>query len=379
MPAMPLSRFLIIPFGIVCAVSLLSACGNDKQASKKDSSKTVEIMHVDRLPIQVTRIISGTLEATQTVHIFNEEPGRITQIHFYEGDAVAKDALLLELDGSLIEAQLDRARATLNQAKLDLKRLKRLAPSQLTSEDELARAQTTVEQALAESKLLQTRLRHTQIRAPFAGKISARFKETGDVVPLHSHILTLINPHALKARLHVSEILLSQLQKDARLNLRIDALGDTHFPARILRVHPVVDPQTRQGVVEVLLDPVPVGAIPGQLCRLYLQTRTPPLRTIPLAALRHDAEGEYVYRVVQDKSRYTRVKTGLQLNDRVEILEGLEIGDKVIVKGIIGLRDGSKLKIAASTGQAPPQVVPSTTTGPQNTVPANSPAQEKGP
>ncbi len=111
----------------------------------------------------------------------------------------------MELDRDLIEAEFDKAKACTRQAKLDLKRLKQL-PSQLASQDQLARAQTALNQAEAESRLQQTRLDYTQIRAPFTGKISARLKEPGDVVPIHSHILTILNPHAIKARIYVSEV-----------------------------------------------------------------------------------------------------------------------------------------------------------------------------
>lgn len=362
---------------LVPGLVLLSGCGDRKPGRAQSVAKTVEVSIVERQPVKVSRIISGTLEAIQKVDIYNEEPGRIKQLPFYEGDSVANDALLVELDGSLIEAQLDKANASLNQAKLDLRRLKKLAPSNLASQDELARAQTALEENTAEVRLLKTRLAHTRIRAPFAGKISARLKEPGDVVATNSHILSLINPAALKAKMYVSALLLGRLQKDDPVSLRIDALGDTRFPARILRVHPVIDPVSRQGVVEVRLDPVPAGALPGQLCRLYLSSETTPLRTIPLAALRHDAQGEYVYRVEQDMSRYTPVKTGLQLNERVEILDGLKQGDKVIVKGIIGLRDGNKVRIAntaqgavSAAGLPPPAPLPRQ---------ADGPAKQKGP
>ncbi|MDH5444162.1 MAG: efflux RND transporter periplasmic adaptor subunit [Gammaproteobacteria bacterium] len=359
--------FLYLVFSLAGS-SLLMACSESDKKAKRDKARNVEVITVDRQPVKVTRIITGSLEAIQKVQIFNEEPGKIKQIHFYEGDKVEQDALLIELDGSLIQAQLDKARASLNQAKLDLKRLKRLVPSNLASEDQLARAKTAVDQTQAEVRLLETRFNNTRIRAPFAGVVSTRHKDPGDVVPLHSHILDLVNPHSLKATMNISGLLLPHLQKDALVQLRIDALGDTLFPARILRVHPVVDPVSRQGVMEVLLDPVPVGAVPGQLCRLYLSTETGPLRTIPLAALRHDAQGEYVYRVdAQNQSRHTRVKTGLQLNTRVEILEGLEAGNKVVTKGIIGLRDGSKVKIARATST---EVQPAA---------VDSPAQQKGP
>ena len=369
---MHLPHRLIITAFLISHLLLLAACSDHKQDKDKNKGKNVEVAVVERQAIKVTRILTGSLEAMQTVRIFNQEPGRIKQIHFYEGDTIEKDAILVELERDLIEAEFDKARASTRQAKLDLKRLKQL-PSQLASQDQLARAQTAVDQAEAESRLQQTRLNFTQIRAPFAGTISAHFKEPGDVVPIHSHIMTIINPHALKARIYVSEILLGYLQKDAQLTLRIDALGDTQFPARILRVHPVVDPVTRQGVVEVQLNPVPEGALPGQLCRLYLSTETSPLRTIPLASLRHDAKGEYVYRVDQEgNSRYTRVKTGLQLNDRVEILEGLANGDLVIVKGIIGLRDGHKVLFNAPQAvKSPPPSV--------NTPQTNTPITHKGP
>lgn len=209
----------LITLLIVCSLGLLSACSDDKQGRGKNRAKIVEVTIVDRQPVKLNRIITGTLESIQLVQIRNEEAARIKQIHFYEGDTVEKDALLIELDGSLIEAELDKARASLNQAKLDLRRIKRLMPSNLASQDQLASAKTSLAQTSAETRLLQTRLAHTKIRAPFTGKISVRLKEPGDVVPTHSHILTIINPYALKAKLRVSEILLSHLQKEAKLKI----------------------------------------------------------------------------------------------------------------------------------------------------------------
>jgi len=341
---------MVYRFCIIFLLSLLfvAGCSDEEQHKAKNKAKKVEITTVVRRPIGVTRIISGTLEAIEIVEIFNQEQGRILQIPYYEGDSVEKDAVLVALDGSLIQAQLDKASASLKQARLDLKRQNRLIKNKLTSEDELARAKTKVDETAAEVNLLKTRLAHTRVRAPFAGVISNRYKSPGDVVPLHSHILTLIAPHSLKARFHVSEILLSHLEKGAPVSLRIDALGDKLHPARILRVHPVVDPLSRQGIVEAKLDPVPDGAVPGQLARLYLATETTPLRTIPLAALRHNPQGEYVFRVdAQDKTRITHVKTGLQLSGRVEILDGLQVGDKVITRGLAGLRDGKKVQVVS--------------------------------
>ena len=259
-------------------------------------------------------------------------------------DAVEKDAILASIDDSLIQAELKKARATLKQAKVDLNRINSLYRKKLASEDELARTQTALETATAEVSLLKTRLGHTQIKAPFSGIISERLKETGDVVPVHSHILTIFDPAEIKIVVPVSELLLSNIKTDDTVQVRIDALGEQHFPATVKRIFPTIDPQTRQGRMEIQLTSIPDGARPGQLTRVTVDTQTTPRRNVPFAAIRHDSQGEFVFRVTADnKVESVRVQTGILLGNQIEILEGLEIDDRVVVKGFIGLRDGKKI------------------------------------
>ena len=295
--------------------------------------------------------MTGTLEAQRTVLIYNEEVGRIIELPFYEGDAVATGAALVRLDDALIRAELDKAVANRRQAEVDLKRIERLIPRKLASEDELATARTALELARAEESLQRTRLSRTLIEAPFDGLVSARLFEPGDVVPLHSHILTFIDPASLRAKVHVSELLLPFIAEQDAVRIRIDALGDKTFEGRVLRVHPTIDPDTRQGTVEVALAPIPDGAIPGQLCRVILDTPALRRMVIPFAALRHDTHGAYVYRVGPDgKALRTPVRTGLQIGNALEVQEGLEEGAQVVVKGFLGLRDGKQVKVIHADG-----------------------------
>jgi membrane fusion protein (multidrug efflux system) len=123
----------------------------------------------------------------------------------------------------------------------------------------------------------------------------------------------------------------------------------------VLRIHPVVDAQTRQGAVEIQLRPVPPGARPGQLCRVTLQTGESPRRTIPLTALQYDSEGAYIYRVdasdgAPAKAVRGGVDVGLQFDDRVEILGGLADGDRIVVKGFLGLKPGKPVRVIDNQG-----------------------------
>ncbi len=330
---------------------ILTGCSDDSKSAKnrKSAPHPVEVVTLNRAPLQSVRTLSGSLEASNTVHIYNEELGKITQLPFHPGDRVEKDALLAVLDDTIIQAEYDKARATYEQAKLNYQRIVKLIPKKLASDDELARARTSVDEARAERDLLQARLNHTRILAPFNGVISERMKEPGDVLPLHTHVLTLFDPDSLIIKLHISEILLANIQEQDAVRIRIDALGDQQFSGFISRKYPTINPVTRQGTIEVSLKPVPAGALPGQLARVTIETQTPPLRTLPLGVVRHDARGEFVYRVdSENRVEHVPVRTGIQMGGVIEILEGLQDGDRIVSKGFLGLRTGKTVKVVNS-------------------------------
>lgn len=340
---------------LIILLPLLAACDSPEKESRSGPKPVyVEVAEVVRAPIQTRRIITGTLEAASMVKIFNEEPGRLIDLPFYEGDPVHQGDVLARIDDSLLLSERDKASAALKQARQDLQRLQSLVKRQLASQEELSRAMTAVEQTASEVEVLQNRINRSQIRAPFDGIITQRLREPGDVVPVYSHILSLIDPTYLKADIPVSALLLSDIAPQQTVNMRIDALGEKLFSAEVSRIHPTVDPSTRQGIVEIKLQPVPDGARPGQLCRVVIESRTSPRLSIPFPALRHDNSGEFVYKVTADNQqvRKVRVKSGIQLADRVEIIEGLELGEQIVTRGFIGLRDGAKVSVVTHGGKS---------------------------
>ena len=334
----------------------LSACDQINSTEKKSPSQqkaavdrpahAVETIIVSRQSIAIKRTLTGTLEAPRTVHIHTEQSGRIIELPYYEGDPVKQGDVLVRLDDTLLRANLAKATATRKQAEVDLKRLQRLVPSKLATEDELARASTSVELASAEESLQRSLLARTVIKAPFNGVISARLKEPSDIVAVNNHILTVIDPTLITAAIQVPEQLHGRVSNGDSVSVRIDSLGDSSFGAKILRIHPVVDANTRQGTVEIRLDPVPNGARPGQLCRVTLETAETPRRLIPLNALQFDAEGSYVYRITEDsKAQRIAVSIGLQIGDSMEIIDGVTDGDEIVSKGFLGLKSGKPIRV----------------------------------
>jgi RND family efflux transporter MFP subunit len=315
-----------------------------KRAEKKrDHLVETAIVKLDSL--RLTSVYTGSLRSRRTVRVFNQEEGRVTKLPFFEGDRVDQGQLVLELDDALLQAEHAKASSLRREAESNLERVRRLKQKGVVSEDEYLRAVTAVEVAKGDELMLKTRLGYTRVQAPFAGVVAERLVEPGDVVPRHSHVLTIIDPTALVADLQVSELLLPHLSVGDRVTVRIDALGDVEFEARVLRIYPEVESRTRQGRVEVELTSVPKGARPGQFARVTFRVEASERKVLPFSALRRDHEGEYVYRIA-DGDRVVRVpvRSGRRLADRVEILEGLEPEVRVVTKGFLGLSEGMKVK-----------------------------------
>ncbi len=297
---------------------------------------------------QPVSVHTGTLKARRLLRVFTQEEGRITALPFFEGDRVRKGDVVLRLDEALLKTQLDKAVASRQQADIDLKRLQGLTGRQLVSEDEIARARTAVEIARAEESALQTRLGYAVERAPFDGVVSARLAEPGDVVARQTHVLTLTDPASLVTEVAVSELVIPYLRVGDPAEVRVDALGTTALPGRILRIHPALDARQRRGLVEVALDPVPPGAQPGQFARVTLRVDEGERLLVPFAALQRDRDRELVYRVGGDgQVARVGVRSGARHGNAVEVLEGLAPGDTVVTRGFLGLRDGLKVQVVA--------------------------------
>ena len=339
-------RLASIP--VLLLLALLGGCDQQKQSSgpgqpRKAADHLVQIQTLQPRQVGMDYLRTGALKYRKLVRIYSQETGRITALPWFEGDYVEQGKQLVKLDDELLAAELAKARANTRQAQQDLSRFEELHRKKVASKDELLRAKTALDIAMAEQQILVARVGYTDIRAPFTGIITERLSEPGDVVPKHAHILTLADPQSLITQLSVSELLLPHLKPGDEVEMRIDALGRTVHTGRIMRIHPDVDANTKQGQIEVQLQPVPEGARAGQFARVTLKTSAAQRLLIPFTALRRDRLGEFVYLLEQSRASRVPVQSGLKIGDRIEILQGLDAGDKIIIKGFMGLSDNKQV------------------------------------
>ncbi len=338
----------------VAALIGLAGCGaktEEKGGDKGPRPHLVELAEAGSGRLEYAADRAGSLRALHQVRIVNQEEGQIVELSVREGDRVAAGQVLVRYDDRIARAELDKALAAQAQAEADFDRARRLVGEGFLSAEAMSRAETARELARAEVRLSRARLSHLTLTAPIAGVVSQRLVEAGDATARHSHLLTVIDPRRLVTDVEVSELALPRLRVGAAARVRIDALGSEPYSGRVLRIHPALDPATRGGRVEVLLEPAPTGARPGQYCRVTFATEGYEQVIAPLAALQRDGAGEFMF-VYQDDGSVRRapVTSGLRLADRVEILHGLESGARVVVKGFLELAEGRKVKPVGEAG-----------------------------
>ncbi len=345
------ARVLLIPLLILSGL-ITGACDKTGNADKTGSKKVkqAQLHVVETTPARIQSVqskltTSGTIEAGTRVRLYNEVSGKIRYLPYHEGDTVAAHTIVIGLDDEVIQAELDKATASREQAKIDYDRLKKLK-KQLASDEEIARAHTAYDIAVADEKLQKSRLDKTVIKAPFDGIITERHYEPGDVVPVHSHILSMIDPESLRVKIHLAEQWIPLIQSGDSVDVQIDALADSIHAGQIKRIHPTIDASTRKGTVEIELQPVPYGAQAGQLARVDLKTRPADKLVIPAHTLHHDSKGAYVY-VINEESEASKiyVQKGVQYGETIEITSGLNANDVIVTKGFNGLRNGKKVRV----------------------------------
>ncbi len=353
-----MTRYLPL-FGWFSALLFVVACDSNNSSDintpgAPKSTHRVEVISVENKAVSLTQTVSGTLEAVTKIRLYNEESGRITRLPYHEGDIVKKGTLLVQLDNELLKTDVAKARASRQQAKLDFSRLKKLLPKKISTEEEVAKAKTVLNLAIAEEKHQLTRLARTSIKAPIDGLITKRLYEQGDMLAQHSHIHSIIDPTALRLKASLAERWLPLVKKGQSVSMKIDALGDKKYHASVVRIHPTIDANTHKGIIEIQLSPVPDGATSGQFSRCEIELTATDRLIIPVHTIHYEPEGAYVYRIVEDENDKTIVEKvffeqGQQFASVAEILSGLVAGDRIVSRGFLGLRSGKKVEIADPT------------------------------
>jgi membrane fusion protein (multidrug efflux system) len=323
--------------------------GGDSEASEEseeDQPVPVEVVTLMRGPLESIVRSTASVEAENQVGVFAEAARRVRKIHVEEGDTVRRGQLLLQLQSAEQVGRLDRARASFEQATREHERQKRLFTENLTSEKAATDAEYELERAQLELNDAQREFGYTEVRAPIAGMITERYVRVGDQVQLSAHLFDIVDFESLVTLIYVPERELKHLQVGQRARLRADALSDEVYDGHVLRIAPIVDARSGTIKVTVAVDgSTPLR--PGVYTDVEVVTavREAALR-LPKRALVYDGDQMFAYKLGDDEvATRMLVVPGLSSPEFVEPSMHFEEGDRIIVAGQAGLKDGAKVEV----------------------------------
>lgn len=318
---------------------------------------TVEATPVVTAPMPQTITAVGSVRSDESVTLRPEVTGRIAEFRFKEGQQVAKGALLVKLDDSVVKADAEQARANLWLAKAKSDRAAELNQKGFVSAQAKDEAEGGLRVAQATLQSAEARLAKMEIRAPFSGVIGLRQVSVGDYVKDGQDMVNLEAIEALKVDFKVPEVFLRQVQVGQAMQLTLDAMPGKTYEGKVLAINPLVDAAGRSVVIRAQIRNTNATLRPGMFARVRLITDVKAdTLVIPEQALVPQGEDQFVYKVVDGRVQRTRVEIGQRREGKVEIVRGVAEKDMVVTAGQLKIRDGTVVKLAAAPEAASQQV-----------------------
>ncbi|MFN0064444.1 MAG: efflux RND transporter periplasmic adaptor subunit [Myxococcaceae bacterium] len=302
-----------------------------------------------------TREAIGSLVAVRGVTLGAEVPGRVLQISFESGSSVKQGQVLVRLDASIEQAQLESARAEAALAQLNLTRAYGLREGGANTPADLETAQARGKQAEAAAASLLASLSKKVIRAPFDGRITIRQVELGQIVSPGTPIASLHSVSPIYAEFSLPQQALAEVKQGQKVSMRTDIFPNETWEGEVAIINAEVDTATRNVRVRAEFKNTDGRLAPGMFANVeVLSPEARQVTVIPATAVLYAPYGDSVYVLEQQPgpdgktglvARQRFVRLGERRGDFVAVVSGLEPDETVVSSGAFKLRNGMSVVV----------------------------------
>lgn len=299
----------------------------------------IQPVKMENWQTEITAI--GSLASSQGVVIKPEISGRVTAIYFRSGDYVKANTLLVQINPDILKAEVIAMQAQAKLSKANYERGLTLFQKKVFAQADLDKFLATYQSDIANVANAQAKLDQTLIRAPFAGRIGLRLVDLGSFLNAGEPVANLNAIDPLRVDFKLPEVYLSQLAVGQTVSIISSAYPKEAFKGKVYAFDSQIDLATRSLGVRATLPNKDHKLLPGAFVDVTLQTSAPQqLITVPETAISFEADGAYVYRVVDNKAVKTPIKIGARKPDVVAVVSGLSKDDKIIAAGALKVMNG---------------------------------------
>lgn len=299
----------------------------------------------------------GTIDTDQNLVIYPEIPALLQTIYVQEGQRVKKGTALVKLSDGGLQDQLEQMRLQLALAKTTFERQQTLWDQKIGSEIQYLQAKTnynTLEKSVSQMK---DQVAKTLIKAPFDGIVDHIIADKGaNLAPGATPILRFVNLDQMHVTGEIPEIHLPNIQLNSEAKVTIPVLRK-QWESKVSLVGNYINPNNRSFRIEIELDNKEGSLKPNMTAQVLLNDYTnPQALLVPLKNILKNQDGQsYVFlleNIEGEPNTYkaikTFVETGIESNNAMEIIKGLQVGDRILQEGVRLAKDQQRIKIINS-------------------------------
>ncbi|NOH81381.1 efflux RND transporter periplasmic adaptor subunit [Vibrio sp. RE86] len=334
------------------ALSILAASPAALAKRKGPSSVTVVTEQVQTHQVSQSLSLVGKLDAEQSVAISPEVTGKVDVIAVSANQNVQKGQLLIQLNDDKARAAVTEANAYLKDEQRKLKEFERLVKRNAITQTEIDAQKASVDIAQARLDAANAELKDLHIAAPFNGTVGFIDFSRGKMVSVGDELLTLDDLSVMQLDLQVPERYLSQLSQGMKVTATTAAWSGQIFEGEVVGIDSRINAETLNLRVRIHFENPEQYLKPGMLVSADMDFPAIEAPIIPVQALEYSGTKRFVYVVGDDnKAKRTQVILGARVENQVVIEEGLNIGEKIVVQGIVNMRDGVAVSELGSDGR----------------------------
>ncbi|HEX2897042.1 MAG TPA: efflux RND transporter periplasmic adaptor subunit [candidate division Zixibacteria bacterium] len=337
-----------LPLILIVQALFFVGCDQSKSnqtGGSKPAGTPIEAMVIQPQVLHNRIFTTGTLLANEEVELRPEIGGRVTEVHFEEGSKVAKGTLMLKINDSELKANQKRKQIEEKLASDEEQRRKGLLNINGISKEEYERSLNALEVIKAEREIIESQLAKTAIYAPFDGVVGLRQVSEGSYVNSNSLVATMQQIDPMKVEFAVPEKYAGMIKNG--LNVMI-SVGDFPSPLNgtIFAVESKIELSTRTIKARARIANPKQSLIPGSFAKVEINLETiSDAIVIPSGAIIPELEGEKVFLYEGGKAKAVPVKTGIRTETGIQIVDGVESQDTLILTGLLQISNGSDVSI----------------------------------
>jgi len=345
---------IIITLAVLAVVALIGArlVSNKKKIDEKNKPVTVSnaaipvtVVEVREDTVSQTLIKTGNLIPFRETSLMATSQGQVQKVNFELGSNVSKGATLIQIDTKLNELALQATQLNIDKLKKDVTRYNTLYAGNATTELQLNQTKFDYDNAVNKAEQITKQIQDATVKSPISGRIVKKDIEVGEFVNAGTVLATILDVSRLKVQVMVNEKDVYQLREGQKVKVTADVISGKMYSGQISYIAPRGNEEHSYPVEITVANSGQLKA--GTFVNVdFSQKSNERSLQIPRVALVESIKNPYVYVVNQNVAQQRKLKIGRELGDNVEVIDGLQPGDRVVTTGQLNLTNGKSVQIS---------------------------------